>query len=141
MTRRRRGKPIEEWSPAYRRRIENYLRRNPWATLSDARGHKKTPPPDKDMLELTKWNLQQKRDSVHIREKLGLITREEADKRRHLIDQMVKGTERIWAKEIPGTSSYNKERKKLSRIYKEMDAAGMFHEEEPYNEIFYGGGK
>jgi hypothetical protein len=33
-------KPLEELSPAYRRRLENYLKKHPGASRSEARGHK-----------------------------------------------------------------------------------------------------
>jgi hypothetical protein len=35
-----RRKPLEELSPAYRKRIENYLKKHPGASRAEARGHK-----------------------------------------------------------------------------------------------------
>jgi hypothetical protein len=34
------AKPLEQLSPAYRKRLENYLKKHPGATRAEARGHK-----------------------------------------------------------------------------------------------------
>jgi hypothetical protein len=34
------AKPLDQLSPAYRRRLENYLKKHPGATRAEARGHK-----------------------------------------------------------------------------------------------------
>lgn len=84
-------KSPSEWSPAYRKRIEAKLAKNPDISLAEARGHKPKPPaqdaPDTAKL---KYALREKQGNIRLREKMGYIDKAQADAANAILKEMEK---------------------------------------------------
>jgi hypothetical protein len=125
---KRRTKDPSDWTPAYRKRIENFLRKNPDASLEEARGHKIATPDDEENpsdLEWTLWSQRRKLGNISVLEALGQLPPETAEKGRQILKAMIRET-RIMYEETPvGTTGYYDAQDKLKALYKRLEALGL----------------
>lgn len=135
-------KPPAEWTPAYAKRIKNYVERNPFtATLDAARGHKKPEPVflPHQQHERTLHALAKLEDNLKLRGKVGNITQKDMTLGLKDVAQMKRGVEEI-RKKKPGTKAYEAQRKKNSNAYQRLIKRGLLEEDrdnEITGEIYY----
>jgi len=130
-------KSPSEWSPAYRQRIERFLEKNPYATLDEARGHKKPPPviPQGDYPAQAKHRLDTIVKNLNLREKLGKLSPADADKSRKAIAEIKSSVKKLDEKLIPGTKDYYLEKKRANDRYHQLRDKGLINPAEGKEKI------
>jgi type II secretory pathway component HofQ len=125
---KRRTKDPSEWTPAYRKRIENFLRKNPDASLEEARGHKIGAPNDEENpsdLEWAIWSQRRKLGNLSVLEALGQVDSATAEKGRQILKAMIKETTIMFEQTPAGTTGYYDAQDKLKALYKRLEALGL----------------
>ena len=122
----RRTKDPADWSPAYRKRIENFLKKNPDASLAEARGHKLEDPADDDSeLEWTLWSQKRKLGNISLLEALDNMDSEKAREGRQILKAMIRETELMYSVYPAGTTGYYDSQDKLKALYKRLERLGL----------------
>ncbi len=122
----RRTKTPDEWSPAYKKRIESFFRRNPDGTLTEARrGLESQDISNLSELEITVWSQKVKLGNIDLKEAVGAIDSDTARQGRSILRQMIKETTIMFEVHPVGTTGYYDQQDKLKALYKRLKALGL----------------
>jgi hypothetical protein len=122
----RRTKDPSEWTPAYRKRIESFFRRNPDGTLTEARrGAQSRDIENMSELEVTIWSQKIKLSNIDLREAVGNLSSDEARQARSILKQMIRETTLMFEVYPVGTTGYYDQQDKLKALYKRLKALGL----------------
>lgn len=143
-----RAKTPDQWSPAYRRRMERVFANNPFATKTEARRganskeavaeREKTGIDQDDYQAQTQANIKAKISNVTLREELGVLTHDKAAEIKTKLKTLGGDIDTLYSKLVVGTRAYDKKQDEIKALYWELYAEGMFgDDDDPFGDIFY----
>ncbi|HSW57585.1 MAG TPA: hypothetical protein VLH15_04235 [Dehalococcoidales bacterium] len=132
-----------DWSPSYRKRIESYVRRNPFtATLDAARGHPKPEPyfMGHQETEKTAHALKKLEQNIELKTKLQIISKKEEASAKKRIERLKKSITKSRRKKSD-TPEHEKQKEITKKHYDALVKKGILNpdrENDPIaSAIFY----
>lgn len=132
-----RKKSPSEWSPAYRKRIESYLRRNPDATIQEARGYKrKGKPYYANRLEQSLEHFGILKDTAEVKYELKLINKRELNKHIRAFERMADLFNRQYNEKY-ASKAWFKRRQAIEKQFKKIQSFGYFGRKEARDGVIF----
>ncbi len=144
-----RAKTPDQWTPAYRKRMERVFANNPYATKTEARRganskeavaeREKSKIDQDDYQAQTQANIKAKMSNVTLRQELGVISASEASEVQAKLKTMGGDIDALYSKLIVGTRAYDAMQDKIKAEYWDLYAMGYLDggDDDPFGDIFY----